>query len=123
MISGLFMDGDYPVFATPREVPPRVWSNPSLVVEKFLPERQGEHYCLRQYVFCGSSEFNLFAVSNSPVIKSSNVIRKEMLDAAHPAVRAYREQLGFDYGKFDYVVRDGEAIIFDVNRTYSAGRN
>lgn len=122
MASGLFLTGDYPVYASPAHVPPQVWKNPRLVVEKFLPERRGEFYCLRQYTFCGGSEINTLGLSRKPVIKSSNVIRREILDKVHPAVRAYREQLGFDYGKFDYVIRDGEAIVFDVNRTFSYGR-
>ena len=120
--SGLFLSGDYPTYASPALVPKQVWDNPWLVVEKFLPERRGEFYCLRQYTFCGTSEINTLGYSRKPVIKSSNVVRREILDSVHPSVRAYREQLGFDYGKFDYVIRDGEAIVFDVNRTFSYGR-
>ena len=32
-------------------------------------------------------------------------------------LRAWRHRLGFDYGKFDFVVRDGVPILLDVNRT------
>ena len=120
--SGLFLSGEYPVYENPGLVPLQVWSNPTLVVEKFLPERQGEFYCLRQYTFCGDSELNTLGFSRKPVIKSSNVVRRDILDSVHPNVRAYRERLGFDYGKFDYVIRDGEAVVFDVNRTFSYGR-
>ena len=35
----------------------------------------------------------------------------------HPQIRELREAMGFDYGKFDYVVRDGEAILLDANKT------
>ena len=35
----------------------------------------------------------------------------------HPAARAWREELGLDYGKIDYIVRDGEAILLDANKT------
>ena len=31
--------------------------------------------------------------------------------------RAERERLGFDYGKFDFVVREGKAILLDANKT------
>jgi hypothetical protein len=36
------------------------------------------------------------------------------------ALRAERARLGFDYGKFDFVVVDGEAVLLDANRTPSA---
>ena len=29
--------------------------------------------------------------------------------------------MGFDYGKFDYVIRDGQVVLFDVNRTPAHG--
>jgi hypothetical protein len=32
-------------------------------------------------------------------------------------IRAERERMGFDYGKFDFVVNDGKAVLFDANRT------
>jgi hypothetical protein len=37
--------------------------------------------------------------------------------APHPEIEARRQALGLDYGKLDYVVRDGEAILLDVNKT------
>jgi len=34
-------------------------------------------------------------------------------------LRERREQLGADYGKIDYVIREGRVEIFDINRTPS----
>ena len=34
-----------------------------------------------------------------------------------PALRRRRAELGFDFGKFDYVVQDGEPVLLDANRT------
>ena len=118
-VSGILQAEKYPIYENPDLVPPAVWKNPRLVVEKFLPEREGDLYCLRQYVFLGESEFNTRAVSADPRVKSGTVIRRETLDGTPPAVRAFRDEMGFDYGKFDYVMHEGEAIVFDVNRTYS----
>jgi hypothetical protein len=39
----------------------------------------------------------------------------------HAAVREWPAQLGFEYGKFDYVVHDGTPILFDVNKTVGSG--
>jgi hypothetical protein len=116
-ISGLIGPDGYRIYDHPRLVPRPVWYNPLLVVEKFLPEREGELYCLRQYVFLGPCEISTRAMGPDPVVKSSNVVRREILDETPPPVREYRAQLGFDFGKFDYVVHGGEPVIFDVNRT------
>ena len=32
-----------------------------------------------------------------------------------------REQMGFDYGKFDYVIHEGKPILLDANKTVGAG--
>ena len=121
-ISGMLRCEQYPIYDEPRLVPRPVWTNPQLVVEKFLPEREGDHYCLRQYVFLGPIEINTRSVSEDPRVKSRGVVRREILDSTPPAVRAFREQLGFDYGKFDYVMHEGEPIVFDVNRTFTYDR-
>jgi hypothetical protein len=107
----------YRIYDHARQVPWLVWRNPRLVVEKFLPERQGDQYCLRQYVFFGNREINTLAVSPDPIVKAWNVTRRELLSETPPALREIRAKLGFDFGKFDYVMRDGEVILFDTNRT------
>ena len=35
-------------------------------------------------------------------------------------LRSIREEMGFDYGKFDYGIVDGEVVLYDVNRTPGA---
>jgi len=50
-------------------------------------------------------------------VKSWNVTRREILPETPPELRAARKSLGFDFGKFDYVIRDGKAVLFDANRT------
>ena len=117
MVSGPL---DYKVYDTPRLVPRAVWHNPRLVVEKFIAERQGDLYCLRQYTFLGSAELNTIAFSPVPIVKARNVVRREVLTETPPGLRELRKQLGFDYGKFDYVMREGEVVLFDANRTPTA---
>lgn len=116
-LSGVLGPNDYKVYDHSRLVPRAVWRNRRLVVEKFLPERQGELYCLRQHVFLGSREFNTLSLSPEPLVKARKVICREFLSEAPPALREFRRQLGFDYGKFDYVVHEGEVVLFDANRT------
>jgi hypothetical protein len=118
-VSGLFGQKGYQIFAKSSFVPPRAWTNPALVIEKFLPEMEGDHYCLRQHIFLGEREINIRSVGTHPLVKSKNVVRRDLLDAADvpEGVRALREKLGFEFGKFDYVMHEGEAIVFDVSRT------
>lgn len=108
--------GDYPVFQSLDQVPQGVFDNPRLVVEKFLAERDGADYCLRYYSFLGDRESSLLLRSRNPVAKGANIDRVEPCPVPEE-LRAIRRRMGFDYGKFDYVLRDGRVVLFDVNRT------
>jgi len=111
---------EYPVFDSPSAVPSGVWRNDRLVVEKFLPEKnsQGE-YLLKVWVFFGDEGIYYNIVSNESVIKSHNLIRREFLDVndVPEAIREVRARMGFDYGKFDFAIHEGKAVLYDVNRT------
>lgn len=109
----------YPVFESLAQVPPEVFDNPSLVVEKFLAERDGAAYCLRYYGFLGDRETSLRFLSHNPIAKGANIYHVEECPVPEE-LRELRRRLGFDFGKFDYVLRDGRAVLFDVNRTPSS---
>lgn len=109
---------EYPIFPSLREVPQEIFDNNHLVVEKFLPEVEGDNYLLRYYYFFGDREINILLKSKEKIIKGSNVFECE--EAPVPSeLRSIRKQLGFDYGKLDYVLRDGRVVLFDANRTPS----
>lgn len=108
--------GDYPVFQQLRDVPARHFDNPELVVERFLPEMIDGRYCIRSYNFFGDREDTFLLYGEQPVVKLGNITRIENT-VAHPEIRDMRHALGFDYGKFDYVVHDGHAILLDANKT------
>ena len=112
---------DYPVFLSPREVPAAAWWNPDLVVERFLPEREGELYCLRTWMFLGRAETNSVSFSKVAQVKSHNLVGRRNVPEIPNDLRALRHELGFDYGKFDYVLRDGKPVLYDANRTPTAG--
>lgn len=108
--------GAYRVFPRRRDVPEGVWANPNLVVERFLPERDGRWYCCRHWVFLGSREVQRFSFATDPVVKARDNVRP-LPDPVPPELRALRQRLGFDYGKFDYGIVDGRVVLYDVNRT------
>lgn len=108
---------DYPVYASIRQVPPEAFGNPALVVEKFLPELQGDYYCLRSWVFLGDAGYNTRNFAASPVVKARAVVDKEEAPVPEEIVAA-RQRLGLDYGKIDYVVPAGRPpVLLDVNPT------
>ncbi len=100
-------------------VPNAVWSNPNLIVEKFLPERTAEGlYCLRACLFFGDQEINIIAFSKSPVVKGSNVISQKILKTETPTeLQKLRKELNIDFGRLDYVIADGNVVLYDANKT------
>lgn len=108
--------GEYRILPSIAEVPDEVWEDPSLVVERFTPEPDEQGYAMRTWVFMGQRERCMRRVSAHPLVKATNCISRT--PAAVPdALRAERARLGFDYGKFDFVIHDGEPVLLDANRT------
>lgn len=110
---------DYPVFAGVHLVPRGVWANPQLVVERFAAEREGDRYLCRHWLFLGTREIARRTVSSNPVVKFRGAMEATS-DSIPGELRAIREELGFDFGKFDYGIVDGEVVLYDVNRTPGA---
>ena len=109
----------YPILRSVGEVPGDVWANPGLVVERFLPEQDAQGYWVRAWVFFGDRERCTRYRGTHPIVKTATILGREPAPVPE-GLRAERERLGFDYGKFDFVVHDGRATLFDANRTPSA---
>jgi hypothetical protein len=110
----------YLVYNSLAEVPPGVFKNQALVVERFLPEREGARYFMRHYVFLGDHTRSIRVAGSTPILKSSNSV---LVDEGFPVpdqVVRLRKQIGVDYGKIDYTIHNGEVVILDVNRTPGA---
>ena len=109
---------DYPVFRSIAEVPYLAWNTPGLVVEKFVPESAAEGYYIHHWTFLGTSERCARFRANAPIIKSENFVGREAAEV--PAtIRAWRDRLGVDYGKLDYLRMGDDYVLIDVNRTPS----
>jgi hypothetical protein len=109
--------GRYPVLRRLSAVPDWVWSAPDLLVERFVPERDGGRYCLRGWIFFGTRSYSYRLFSTHPLVKTGSMIGYEYLDGPAPELEAIRAAHGFDFGKFDYVQVDGRAILLDANKT------
>ena len=109
----------YSILTSASAVPADIWDDPGFVIERFLPEQDESGYCVRAWVFCGDRERCTRYRGTHPIVKSATIVAHEPAPVPDE-LRAERVRLGFDYGKFDFVVRDGRAILLDANRTPSA---
>lgn len=107
---------DYPIFPSLHDVPKDIFENKNLVVEKFLPEVEEGKYCVRYYHFLGDKEVHKVYRSKEKVVKGSDELQLEEVPIPSE-LHAIRQKLGMDYGKIDYVLRDGTVVLLDVNRT------
>jgi hypothetical protein len=112
---------DYKIYDSPSEVPDENFSNSSYIVEKFLPERQGDNYCLNYFKFFGSFYQCQKLYSLSPIVSGANAFKREEIDP-HPDIIKIKDKLGMDYGKLDYCVAEGKVILLDANKTTGIAR-
>lgn len=112
----------YQVYASPAEVPPETFARTDLVVEKFVPEPEPDGFAARFWIFCGDRERCTRYVSPQSVVKGDDTIRRETVPVPEE-LRVLRQRLGFDYGKFDFVVNEGRAVLLDANKTPGRARN
>jgi hypothetical protein len=103
-----------------RDVPAGVWANENLVVERFLAERQGDLYCCRHWLFFGDAEVSRRTMSPDPMVKLAAGNPTPLAEPVPGQLREIRARLGFDYGKFDYGIVNGEVVLYDTNRTPGA---
>jgi hypothetical protein len=104
------------IYAAIDQVPESVWSNPFLVVERFVAEREGENFAIRHWIFFGDRDRCKRCLSPDPIIKGANITGVE--DSEVPdSIRAARKRLGLDFGKMDFIVRNDRAMLFDANKT------
>ncbi len=112
----VFSQEPYPVLASKAEVNPVMWNTPGVVVEKFLPERDERGYWLRWWTFLGREERCIRALGKDPLVRSGAVTDRTLVEVPQE-LRAERERLGFDFGKFDFVIHDGRVVFFDATRS------
>lgn len=107
---------DYEVFSGYGEVPERMRTNREIVIEKFRPEMEHELYHTRFFQCLGQRWSNVRVSGAEPVVKAHNSVSVVNTEP-HDQVEQWRRQFGIEYGKIDYLVIDGEAILLDINKT------
>ncbi len=110
---------EYVIYDDLSLVPPETFDDASLVVQRFTPEMVGRKYAVRLYSFLGARSSAVRLTGRRPIVNGPTVEGVETVEP-HPDIEAARHRLGMDYGKLDYVVVDGEAILLDANKTVGA---
>ena len=113
---------DYLVFNHLSDMPRHWFYTRDVIVERFRPEIEGGLYHLRMYQFLGDRWNCSRLASAHPVVKAGTSVRVERIEP-HADVLAWREELGIDFGKLDYVVHEGEAVLLDANKTTGASHH
>jgi hypothetical protein len=121
---------DYPIFNSPLEVPPGVWKNPRLIVEKFLPETDGSgNYFTRGWYFFGEANLQYHMMSRNPTVKEivndeeGRFVEESLHNPEFQAQPVPQELLGLrrkmniDFGMMDWGLHDGRVVIYDVHKT------
>ncbi len=120
--TGRLRSGRYFVLPSPRAVPGWVWRRRELVVERFLVERQGPHFAINMWFFLGEVDCVATSLATTPQVKAATTVQRLPLhDRVPEPLRRRRQELGFDFGKFDYVMVGGEPHLLDANRTPHCG--
>lgn len=113
---------DYKVYDHLNEVPALYFYHPGMIVQKFLPEKKDDLYYTRILNFLGDKWKCTLLSSNEPIVKSDTAQIAQADVEPHPDILALRNTLNFDYGKFDYVIHKGKAILLDANKTIGSPR-
>jgi len=111
----------YRIYSRLTDVPSTIFERNDLVVEKFLPEQDGNFFFVRNYEFLGNCSTCTRLAATDPIVKDHTVVHIEEI-APHPQIVEARSRLGFDYGKFDYVLHNGQPVLLDANKTTGADR-
>ncbi len=110
----------YAVYNSLDEVPAWTFEDKDLIIEKFIPEREGSLYCIRTSLFFGDRSHDFLLKSHHPIVKSDNSISIEEVDT-HPDIIKLRNTIDLAFGKLDYVVHKGILHVFDINKTPGLG--
>jgi len=110
----------YPVYPSLDAVPRWDRWRRGLVVERFVPEREGAAYCVRQTMFLGARTVSWRLCGEEPVVRTGTSTGDEEVPTPD-VIDAFRREMGLDYGKIDYVEVEGRAVVIDVGKTIGAG--
>lgn len=109
----------YAVYPGLEAVPERLRGSPDHVVEIYNPEPHPAGHGVHSWQFLEETGFCYLAAGRSPILRWGTASVLE--DRPIPDLQAERQRLNLDYGKIDFILRDGRPVVIDANKTLSAG--
>ena len=106
----------YRHYASARQVSWKTWIDPTLIVQPFVPEREGEWYFTRRCFGLGSKAVSYRLGDRTPIVEGGDPAAFEWVENASE-VLSFRQKIGLDYGVIDYTLHEGAPVILDVNKT------
>ncbi len=88
----------YPIFRSLKDVPRGAWENPHLIIEKFYPEIEGQHFFVRYWSFVGDRNDTGRYGSKNPIVKFSNMTTENIAIEIPETLAEKRRELEIDYG-------------------------
>lgn len=110
----------YVIYESIADVPPDVWLNTHLIVERFVSERVDNGHCIHYCSFLGDKVTCGYIVSDNPIVKFGNAYLHEK-ESIIDEVKEWRKEYKIDYGRFDYALLEGKPMLIDVNKTQGGG--
>jgi hypothetical protein len=107
----------YPILECKERVPTGAWENKNLIIERFLPEKDGGLFFLRYWIFLGDNGWSGRFGAKTPIVKFHHMVTEDEVIPIPDELKSLREKMGIDYGRLDYVEHNGEIVLFDVNKT------
>lgn len=112
---------EYPIFEHKDCLPSDVWENKNLIVEKFIPEKEGDVYFVRYWQFLGDKSITGRFGSKHPIVKYHRRVTEVLPIDVPEELVLWREKLHLDYGRFDYLMHEGKPVLLDANKTQGFG--
>ncbi len=111
----------YRIFDSIKKVPKGVWNNNNLIVEPYLYDEENGIYSVSYYMFFGDKEISGRLTSpDEPLLKFDNCATDELIPLPDE-VKQWRKDLKIDFGRFDYLEKNGKYFLIDVNKTEGGG--
>src|SRR5579862_1163323 len=107
---------DYQIYENPQAVPAVLFDDSNVIVEKFQPEYVDGLYYMRAMLFVGNHVTCSRVSSREPIVNFSTLVKMDRVEP-HPDIVQLPKAMGFDLGKFDYVIHEGRALLLDANKT------
>jgi glycosyltransferase involved in cell wall biosynthesis len=106
----------YGAYDSAEHVPTEMLRRPDTIVQKFIPEMEDGRYFVRRCFVFGERIIAYRMGHSNPTVDAHENGLFSWIEP-EPEVVVWKRAVGLDYGTIDYVMHEGHAVVFDVNKT------